>query len=305
MILPHSTKFSACMKRLIVNGDDFGYTRGVNRGIVQAFREGILTSATLMANGEAFDDAAELAHANPGLGVGCHLVLVGGRAAAPVSEIPSLADREGKLPKSLPELVIKLASGKLRAAELERELRAQIARLRAAGIKPTHLDTHKHTHLHPAVMRALARVAAEFGIQCVRKPFERLRNLLGVPTRGDGPVALRQSAAAAVGRASAPEFRRLVRDCGLCTPDYFYGIGLTGLLGTRALLRLLARMPEGTGELMCHPGICDDELARAATRLKRQREQELAALTDPAVRRAVEENSIHLISYRELVPTHV
>src|ERR1700691_3292444 len=98
------------MKQLILNADDFGYTRGINEGIIRAHRDGVLTSATLMANGAAFDDAVERAKANPTLGVGCHLVLTGGFAVAPREEIPSLADSGGRLPASLGNFVARVSS---------------------------------------------------------------------------------------------------------------------------------------------------------------------------------------------------
>src|SRR5205085_8509787 len=109
------------MKRLIVNADDFGFTRGVNAGILRAFQGGILTSATLMANGDAFDEAAEMARAHPGLGVGIHLVAVGGRPLAPAAEIPSLVGADGRLPSTLTDLIKRLARGRVRVEHVERE----------------------------------------------------------------------------------------------------------------------------------------------------------------------------------------
>src|SRR5258707_9725647 len=133
------------MKRLIVNADDFGFTRGVNAGIVRAFKSGIVTSTTIMANGEAFEDAVSLAHANPGLGVGCHLAVVGGRPVAAPSEIPSLVDRNGVLPATLTRLVIKIARGYASGEDIAREFRAQVRRVVDSGIEITHVDSHKHS----------------------------------------------------------------------------------------------------------------------------------------------------------------
>ena len=289
------------MKRLIVNADDFGLTRGVNEGIARAFREGILTSTTLMASGPAFEDAVEQARANPRLGVGCHLVLVGGRAVAGPKQARSLVDANGMLPRSLLALVTRLACGMVEPKDIESEFRAQIGRVRAAGIEPTHLDTHKHTHSHPKVMEALARVAKEFGITRVRKPFESLRNVLGIPRRGgNGQVSAKRRATMAAARTGAPRFRRIITRYGLRTPDYFFGLGLTGRLASPGVLRVLNALPEGTSELMCHPGVCDDELERTETRLKHQREVELAGLLDPAVRNAAQRQGIELVSYRAL-----
>src|SRR5579863_8807822 len=124
--------------RLIVNADDFGYTRSVNEGIIEAHRDGILTATTLMANGAAFEHAVEHARHNPTLDVGCHLVLVEGQ---------SVLDPARALPTSLGDMVGAVMRGRLSPYE---ELRAQVEKIVAAGIRPTHLDAHKHTHLMPS-----------------------------------------------------------------------------------------------------------------------------------------------------------
>jgi len=287
------------MKQLILNADDFGLTRGVNEGIIRAHREGVLTSATLMACGPAFDHAVELAKQNPRLGIGCHLVLVGGRAVAPVEEISSLASRDGRLPESLGSFVTRLSSGIIRPKEIDRELRAQILKIRAAGIEPTHLDTHKHTHAHPAVMSALGRVARELGIRRVRKPMENLQDSWN-SSRGENSAILKELLAAAAARAVAPLFRSTSRKYGLRSPDHFLGLAMTGRLGPLALRRMISFVQEGSTEIMLHPGISDSELDRIDTRLFHQRNAEMDALIEPAVRSAIEERGIRLITYGEL-----
>src|SRR5579864_8715047 len=217
------------MKQLILNADDFGLTRGVNEGIIRAHREGILTSATLMACGTAFDHAVELAKLNPRLGIGCHLVLVGGKAVAPLEEIPSLASNDGCLPDSLAAFVARLSTGMIRPKDLERELRAQILKTRAAGIDPTHLDTHKHTHAHPVVMRALSRVACELGIPRVRKPMENLRDSWE-SSLGERSAMLPELFAAAAARMVTPIFQSTAQRYDLRSPDYFLGLAMTGRL---------------------------------------------------------------------------
>ena len=288
------------MKRLIVNADDFGFTRGVNAGILRAYTTGIVTSTTIMANGEAFDDAVELARANPGLGVGCHLAVVGGRPIAHRSEVRSLVDEDGALPPTLTQLMIKLAKRSVPTDELACELRAQIERVVHAGINPTHLDTHKHSHTHPQVMKALARVAGEFGIRCVRNPFENVF----APARLKSYAKfayLKQSALSAAIHPGVLQFKKMVRHRGLKTPDRFFGVKLTGMLDSEAIRSMMESLPEGTAELMCHPGVYDDGLDRAPTRLKRERERELEALSDPSLRRVAEEQGIELINYGELL----
>lgn len=285
------------MKRLIVNADDFGLTAGVNRGIIEGHQRGIVTSATLMANGAAFEEAAGLARENPKLGVGCHLVLVGGHCVAQRNEIPLLADSEGKLPPDLPRLVAKLTGGKKMAPQLAAEFRAQVEKIREAGIEPTHLDTHKHTHCHPRVMEALAEVAEEFGVRWVRKPFEDVADSLG--SAGSlRDLRLKQRLEALAARGGKRAFDRLVRQHKLMTPVRFYGVSLTGRLSPAAVLTILEEVGEGTSELMCHPGYSDEDLKDTGTRLRGEREAELQALVDTEVRNAIPRLGIQLVSYR-------
>lgn len=287
------------MKELILNADDFGLTRGVNEGIIRAHRDGVLTSTTLMANGRAFDEAVTCARANPRLGVGCHLVLVGGTAIAPPEEIPSLVDENGRFPDSLGAFVARISSGKIRTKDIKIELRAQIEKIRRAGIEPTHVDTHKHTHADPRVMKVLAQVAQELGIARVRKPAENLSDSWKLMCSEDG-ASLTQLAAVGAVRLISANFSSIARKYGLRSPDNFLGVAATGQLGAEALCRLIDALPEGRTEIMLHPGVCDEDLARTGSRLQRERQFELDALLAPQVRRAIEHHGVRLITYREL-----
>jgi chitin disaccharide deacetylase len=287
------------MKELILNADDFGLTRGVNEGIIRAYRDGVLTSATLMANAPAFNDAVECARANPKLGVGCHLVLADGLAVAPPEEISSLVDKDGNLPGSLGIFVARVTSGKIRPQDIERELRAQIGKIRGAGIEPSHLDTHKHTHALPSVMKVLAKVAQEVGITRVRKPMEYLRDSWRSMCSESG-TSPKQLAAVAAVRLISANFSSVSRKHGLRSPDTFLGVAATGQLGAEALCHLIDTLAEGRTEIMLHPGICDEDLARTGSRLQQQRQLELDGLLAPQVRRAIEHHDVRLITYREL-----
>ena len=289
---------SPAMKDLILNADDFGLTLGVNEAIIRAHREGILTSATLMANAQAFDDAVERARENPSLGVGVHLVLIGGRSVAKPEEVASLVDDKGGLPQSLPILVAKVTSGLIRREHIENELRAQIEKVRVAGIEPSHVDSHKHTHAHPRVMESVARVAQACGIKRIRKPFEDLRDSWN-STRDERGKTGAQLAAAAVAKIYSRSFERIRRRYCLRSPDRFLGLAATGGVGPNALRRLIETVSEGTTEIMLHPGICDSDLAQTGSRLQMQRETELHALLAPELNTLLNARAIRLISYRD------
>lgn len=260
------------MKYLIVNADDFGFTRDVNLGIVHACREGILTAATLMATGAAFEHAVELARETPNLDLGVHLVLVGGQG----------------YPETVAQLIRAIALGRIRIYD---ELARQVRKVLDAGVQPTHLDTHKHTHLLPPVLDAVARVAEEFRIAWVRRPFDLPLNGHGVPwkarlaNRGFGFVRRR--------------FHGVLTSRGCLTTDHFAGFQMTGRYDAAELAALIRSLPEGVTEFMCHPGFCTDELRATRTRLKESRRRELDALTSPEVRAALEESKVKLTRYPE------
>ena len=266
-------------KRLVVNADDFGFTPDVNQGIEEAHRRGILTATTLMANGWAFDDAVARARATPSLDIGCHLVLVSGTSLL-----------TGKpLPDSVARLLRALALREIRPYD---ELKAQIRKILDAGIRPTHLDTHKHTHLAPPVLDAVARLAEEFGIRWVRRPFDFPMNAARVPR-------LKRLTSDALGLLRR-RFHRILARHGCRTTDHFAGFQITGRFRTAELVALLDVLPPGTTELMTHPGHCGEALRHARTRLKESREHELEALMAPEVREALGRNAIELVNYGQL-----
>ncbi len=261
------------MKYLIPNADDFGYTRDVNEGIVHAHRQGILMATTLMATGAAFDHAAALARENRSLDVGVHLVLVGS---------------EG-FPPTVAQLIQQIARRRIRVYD---ELAAQVRKVQSAGIRPTHLDTHKHTHLLPPVLAAVARISSEFQIPWVRRPFDLPLHAGNVPWR-------RKLVSKSLGFART-RFHRVLARQGCRTTDHFAGFQLTGRYDASELAELIRHLPEGVTEFMCHPGFCTQELQAARTRLKESRRRELDALTSAVVRRAIEESNVTLVRYPEI-----
>jgi predicted glycoside hydrolase/deacetylase ChbG (UPF0249 family) len=261
--------------RVIFNADDFGFTRDVNEGIVEAHRIGVLKATTLMANGAAFEHAVARAREIPTLDVGVHLVMVQGN---------SVMSPERALPATLQDLACALMRRELAVYD---EARAQVRKIVGAGIQPSHIDTHKHTHLFPPVLDAVARVAREFGIPWVRRPFD-----YGT-SRGAG---IAKQLVTTGMKLMRPRFNDALRD--LRMTDYFTGFQVTGKLGTAEMIEALVRLPPGLTEFMCHPGKCGPELQNAPTRLKESRAVELAALTSADVKRVIERRGIELTDYR-------
>jgi hopanoid biosynthesis associated protein HpnK len=284
------------MGRLIVNADDFGLTAGVNRAIVELHQAGVLTSATLMARAAATEEAIELARANPSLGVGCHVVLVDGEPVlSPRQDIPHLADPvDGCFRPSLGGFLRELyrywpLTTKM-SREIEAEAGAQIALLKGRGLHITHIDTHKHTHMFPAVLRPVLRAAKAAGIRAVRNPFEPAWSLHATP----GAPWIRLTEVRLL-RWLEPAFRRIVAEEGFTTSNGAVGVLATGTLDAATVASLLTALPEGTFELVSHPGYNDAALAHAHTRLLASRETERNALQTLGQFPAVE-----LISFADL-----
>jgi predicted glycoside hydrolase/deacetylase ChbG (UPF0249 family) len=259
---------------LIVNADDFGLTRGVNRAIAELHGQGKLTSATLMARAAASEEAIAQSLMTPSLGIGCHVVLVDGEPVLPTREIPTLADLgTGRFHPTLASFLRRALAGSIRAAEIEAEAEAQIRLLLGRGMHLTHIDTHKHTHMFPAVLRPVLRAARSAGISAVRNPFEphwSRHATTHAPFLRRIEVSLLQRL--------EPAFRRIVAEYGFRTTDGAIGALATGTLDATALRSLLKTVPPGTWELVTHPGYNNADLARVHTRLKESRETELEAL---------------------------
>jgi chitin disaccharide deacetylase len=284
--------------RLIINADDFGLTQGVNRAIAELHQAKALTSATLMATGAAFDDAVALAHANPTLGVGCHVTLTDGIPVSSPQSIPTLLGADGKTFRpSLGDFVKMLLRGKISEAEIEREALAQVEKLQRAGIHVTHLDTHKHTHLFPAVTRPLLRVAERCSVGAIRNPFERSWSL----ALGHGNLLRRLQVKLLGNLKNRFELQHQIRDARVLTSDGTIGISATGHLDAPTLRQLLQALPaEGTFELCCHPGYNDGDLDRVTTRLRTHRDVERNALLTELPARSLQPNAPQLINYGDL-----
>jgi chitin disaccharide deacetylase len=292
------------VRRLIVNADDFGFTAGINRAIVEAHTRGIVTSSTLMATGRAFEDAARLAAATPTLSVGCHVVLIDGEPVLDAGQLPSLTEAHSSRPRfrdGIKSFAARALAGRLNPVEIEAEASAQIRKLQSAGVSVSHVDTHKHTHLFPAVLRPLLRAARACGVNAIRNPFGPRRPLKS-STLLTRPGLWARYAEVRILRTLATRFREAAKREGLVSPDGTLGIVVTGALDEKLFRGIAAIIPEGTWEFVCHPGYNDDDLKTAKTRLRQSRETELRVLTMPEARELLSNQGIALISYRDLTP---
>lgn len=290
------------MRRLIVNADDFGLTPGINRGIAEAAGHGIVTSTTLMANAAAFDDAVRISKSSDALGVGCHVTLIDGSPLLKASEVSSLlaTPDDSDFCDGLTAFTARTLRGKLDPAQIEAEATAQFRKLQSAGVSITHFDTHKHTHMFPNVLEPLLRAARNCGVRAVRNPLVPRRAIkLSTVIRETG-LWKRYIQTQGL-RVLARKFRDLVRHAGLITTDGSFGVEITGKLDEKLFRDLATCIPDGTWELVCHPGYNDEQLRAVRTRLRESRTIELKLLTSGLAREVLSEHGVELISYRDLV----
>ncbi len=288
------------MRRLIVNADDFGYTTGVNRAIIEAHTHGIVTSSTLMANAPAFDDAVHLAKQNPQLSVGCHVVLLDGKPVLDPVRVSSITKNSSPVFRDgLKSFAARAFSGRIDRSQIEAEITAQIQKIQSAGISVSHLDSHKHTHLLPAVLGPMLRAArALAGVRAIRNPFGPRKPLKSAELLAR-PGLWTRYAEVRILRTLSGRFHTAVAKEGLITTDGTLGVVVTGSLDEELFRAIAAIIPEGTWEFVCHPGYNDSDLQRANTRLRQSRETELRVLTMPEARESLVSAGVSLLSYTE------
>ena len=273
--------------RLIINADDFGLCEEVNEGVVRAHDHGLVTSASLLPTGEAFAQAVELARARPDLDLGVHLALTATRPVSPPETIPSLVTPDGAFLPSWRAFLWRYVTRSLRSDEIERELRAQLEKVKQTGLPVSHLDGHQHLHMLPGLLPIVTRLAAEYGVRALRYPRQK-RSLLGRARRGMEAGALR-----VLCRMGA----RQMRSAGMLVPDDFRGFSEAGAWDEALLCHALATVDGGITELCCHPGA--DDAIEARLQWGYAWEQELAALTSPEVKAALAESGVTLTTYRD------
>jgi predicted glycoside hydrolase/deacetylase ChbG (UPF0249 family) len=278
------------MRFLVINADDLGFAPGVNRGIFEAHAAGTISSASMMVSCPAFAEAAEQALRDaPRLGIGLHLNLVSG---TPFAAVPSLVDPETGRFHPLDVLARRALAGQVEAADVRRECEAQLAALVAAGITPTHVDSHRHAHALPGILPAVAAVADDESIPVVRRPLDRA-SLLD-PLASAKMLVLHAAWRTALLGVAVAHRARLAR------APHFRGIAIQGMPDVRdRLLATLDQLPLGVTEIMMHPGYDDDVLA-AQDGYRVEREAEVKALLDPDVRARLDKGDVRLVSFREV-----
>jgi chitin disaccharide deacetylase len=278
------------IRHAIFTADDFGASSEINRAIIRVHRDGVLTAASLMVNGPAFEEAVEMARQTPTLAVGLHMVITDGATALPPAKIPHLVGPDGLLPRDPAKAGLHLAISPPARQELAAELRAQFEKFAATGLRLAHVDGHMHMHVHPAVLPMAARLATEFKASGMRLPCEPV----GPVIRSKGAIGVSGVARTAVLAMLALRARPLLRKNGLKYPIQCYGISRTGAMEHTFVTSILERLSVASAEFVFHPteGPRRERLGANPG--------DLETLLSPSIRAALERRGVQLANYYTL-----
>ena len=271
------------LRRLIVNEDDFGRSHSINQAVIRAHREGILTTASLMVNEPACDEAVALAKQNPKLGVGLHLTLLCGHAALPPEKIPGLVNPHGEFSENPVGVGFRYFFNRSLREPLRAEIHAQFARFHATGLPLDHVDGHLHLHLHPVVFGILMADAEKLGIRRMRFTHDCLARSRRM---AHGRWFYRVSHAA-IHQWLSSRAREPLRQRGIRHAQITFGLLQDSHVDEDYILKLLPELPPGDSELYSHPSL--DEF-----------KHEFDALVSPRVKEQINQLGIELIRYQEL-----
>lgn len=277
---------------LIVSGDDFGVSTAVNQAIIRAHRQGILTSASLMVNGAAFEDAVRLAKENPRLGVGIHLAVVRSRATLTRKQLPNLLDARNDLPKNPVLAGLQYFFSRPFRVQIEAEITAQVQKFLGTGLIPSHIDGHLHFHVHPSILPLVLDLARRYDVPAVRIP----RESLSIDLQFDGRDKLSKLFHAFVFKCLGDKAAARAKRYRVGFPDRFHGLLSSGRIIEDYLAGVLARLPAGVTEIGTHPAVeLPEELRQWAAQY--QYHAEMEALLSPRIAALIRDSGIQLVNF--------
>jgi len=276
------------MPKLIVNADDFGFSEKTNDGIVESNKRGIVTSTSIMANGEAFEHAVALAKKNPDLDLGIHLTLVGETPILPLNRVASLVNHEGRFLQHARSFAWRYFLGKINFSEVRAELDSQMNTVLSHGLKISHIDSHQHVHMLPKILNIVLELSFKYNIPFIRFPKEYFT------FSNEGKSTLGRAIKTKVLNSLCYVSRRKI----VSKTDCFTGFYFDGDINEKNLLKILEKLPaDNVCELMCHPGL---ERKMAMEDFSYHSGQETDALTSQKVINFISQREIELISFKEL-----
>lgn len=270
-------------KYAVINADDFGYSDEVNQAIITAYKQGILTSTSLMVTGNKVDSAVKLAKENPHLGVGLHLVLCCGKSALSPLQITHLVDKQGNFNNSAGMAGLRYQFIPAAKKELKKEIKAQLDLFKATGLNLSHVDGHLHLHIHPIVLQILGELAPEYQIKFIRLPYEELNFTLNI----DSHNLLLKTVYSSIFGLLRKYGEKLLTNYGVKYLDRVYGLLQTGSISESYLLGLIPQIQANFIEIYSHPQSTSSDI-------------ELHALCSQQVKDMLSSNDFQLLNYQQL-----
>ncbi len=281
------------MKYLIVTAEDFGLSQSINRGIIKARKDGIVTSMGLMPSGEAFSDAVKLLKDCNIEEVCAHLSLTETAPCSDPRDIPSLVTKDVRLPKNYAGFLLRFFLKRIKNEHIYIELKSQLDKIRAAGFRLMCLGSHQYIHMVPSILDIFVKLAKEYNIPAIRYP----RRDLFIP-----PFSVKKLYKKCVLLYFENAIRKILREAKVKFTDDFLGILDSGNIREDSLIEMLTRLKEGTTELVCHPGFLGPQVLERY-KFHLNCETDLAALISRRVKKVIEEKGIRLITYQEFIVT--
>jgi predicted glycoside hydrolase/deacetylase ChbG (UPF0249 family) len=278
------------MITLIVNADDFGLTEGINRGIIDGFKDGIITSASLIPTMPAFEHAVKLAKENPDLDIGVHLSLTVGKPCSNSNRLSSIC-LQGEFMRSYLGVITNICTNRVGTEDIKNEMSRQIRKVQGVGLRVSHIDSHQHIHMVPHIFGLLLELMKEHEIPFLRIPDELVSTRMLLTVKGWGLLIL---------GLTAKVSRRKVARARVRTARRFLGLSCSEAMSLHDLTQVLESLEPGISELMCHPGYNDDTLGSIYHKPS-FREEELAALTHQQTLELVRQRDIRLTNYTALL----
>jgi len=279
---------------VIINADDFGLSEEVNDAVIRAYKEGVLTSTSLMVSGAAFEHAVSLAKENPGLAVGIHLVTVVGKSVLSHAEIPELVDREGNFSNNPTIAGVRYYFSPRARREIRKELAAQFEKFQSTGLPLSHIDGHLHLHVHPVIFKASLELGEKYGTRRMRVPYEERRLALDF----DNKDVLRKTIHALLFGGLARYMKRKLKQRGFTFPERVYGNLQSGRMSERYFLYTLDNLTTESAEIYFHPAVYAED--RLLDGDQQQCSIEFEALTSRKVRDRLQELGVKLTRYAEI-----
>lgn len=276
------------MKQIIINADDFGFSSGINKGIIKSYKKGLTTSTSIVCNTKNFDgDIKELKKLEE-LGKGVHLNLTVGKPISNERDIPTLTNKKGLFEKNVYNFIFKLTILRIKREHIERELEAQIKKAVYKLDDIDHIDSHQHVHILPQIYPLVLKLAKKYKIPFVRIPKQNF--WINPTNRLIEKISL--SSLSLLNNIYNNEYKNKIKN--------FYGLYYGGL-NTSLLNDVINHFKDGNGEIVCHPAYPDPFIDNNWNSLKKDRLNDLNTLINPISKKIIKNNGIKLIRFTDLI----